>query len=126
MLSKLKDPHYQQYSPIAFGIGTIGVSLLGSILLAYKSLNIMPLLCLFGVFMLAGISLQLLSNRVVFIRIYQLLTITITVAVYLIVSVLFLTDGQPLWKEWVLTTALVTIVLVRGIFAFFRTPVNDS
>jgi len=90
-------------------------------MLAYKSLDISPLLYLLGGFTLIGIALQLLSNRVILIRIYQLMAMTMIVVVYLIGGVLFLIDNQPLCVKWLLPGMLIIITFGRGIFAFFRT-----
>jgi len=121
LLQKFENPHYLQYSPIALGIAFIGGSLIGSILLAYKSLDISILLYILFVFLLVGAGLQLTSNRVVYIRIYQMAITVMLVAVYLVGATLFLGDGRANRETWSVATMLIIIAGGRGVLAFFRT-----
>ena len=121
VLQKFKDPHYLLYSPMALGIAFIGSYLIGSVMLAYKSLNISSLLYISLALLIIGVILQLKSNRVLYIRIYQMVVTTILTIVYLVGATVFLTDGRPLWQKWFVVIVMIIIAVMRGVLAFFRT-----
>jgi len=121
LLQKFQDPHHLQYSPIAFGSAFLGSSLIGVVVLAYKALNISVFLYSIALLLAVGIALQFKSNRVLYIRIYQMITIAMLAAVYLIAATVVLADGQPLWKQWLIAIILFSISVGLGIHFFFRT-----
>jgi len=121
VLQKFKDPHYGQYSTIALGGASAFFSLIAALMLEYMGLSISVFVCFLVFLILVGIVLQIRSNRVLYIRIYQLVVFSTLVFSFLVVAILFLTDGGPLWQKWFVVIVMTIIAVLLGVLAFFRT-----
>lgn len=120
MLRICRDYNYQQYSPLLFGIALTPPIYLILVLFAQPYVAVSKWLWLSGLpILVAGIILQFFSNRVLWIRIYQ-----VVVTLWLAILALFLlwvvlTKGQS--REYkLLAGATIGIITVGSIMATYQ------
>lgn len=124
ILRAFRNYSYQQYSPVVFGIALVPPIYLILVLFAQPHVVIPKSLWFSGIpIIIIGAVLQFLSNRVLWIQVYQAIVTLWLVSLSLLLLWIVLTTGQD--EEYKLLAGATTSVIVVGsMIATYQSNIN--